>query len=140
MIEMYKKVVFENYTNFNGRAQRSEYWYFVLTNLCILISLLVIGGIIGALFSSENGAVGGALFGYMIYALYSLVIMIPGFAVFARRMHDVDKSGWIFLIAFLPFGAIVLVVFLCTEGTRGVNKYGEDPKKIIEEINEIGKE
>lgn len=140
MIEMYKKAVFENYANFNGRATRSEYWYFALANLSVLVFLLVFGGILGAIFASENAIGQGVVCGYIIYMLYSLAVMIPGIAVFVRRMHDIDKSGWNFLLAIIPFGAIVLLVFLFTEGTRGTNKYGDDPKNAFEELTKIGKE
>jgi len=128
MIKMYKKVVFENYANFKGRARRSEYWYFLLANLCILVFLLVFGGILGVIFASENAVAQGIVWGYVIYMVYSLLVMIPGIAVFARRMHDIDKSGWLFLLSIIPFGAIVLLVFLCTDGVKGINKYGDDPK------------
>ncbi|WP_029271087.1 DUF805 domain-containing protein [Flavobacterium sp. KJJ] len=138
MIKWYKKVVFENYANFKGRARRSEYWYFGLAGLCILISFLVIGGLIGAILNGKVGAGNGIALGYICFTVYSLAVMIPNLAVLVRRLHDIGKSGWFFLIAFIPFGAIVLLVFLATEGTRGSNQYGTDPKNQFEEINEIG--
>ena len=54
--------------------------------------------------------------------IYSIAVLVPGIAVSIRRMHDIDKSGWYILI---PFYNLVLV---CTEGTKGANQYGEDPK------------
>jgi len=120
MIEWYKKVVFENYANFNGRARRSEYWYFALLNGIISIALsFVLGFISPSLGLAAN--------------LYSLAVLIPSIAVAVRRMHDVGKSGWFILIP------IYNLILACTEGEKGTNEYGPDPKNNFDEINEIGK-
>ena len=74
MIEWYKKVVFENYANFNGRARRSEYWYFTLTQFLILMSFIIIGAIVGSLF---DNALSGSFMGYMAFAIYSLATFLP---------------------------------------------------------------
>ena len=119
MIEWYKKVVFENYANFNGRARRSEYWYFALLNVIISIVLgFVLGFISPTLGLAAN--------------LYSLAVFIPSIAVAIRRMHDVGKSGWYILIP------IYNLILACTEGDKGTNAYGPDPKNDFDEINEIG--
>jgi uncharacterized membrane protein YhaH (DUF805 family) len=136
MIEWYKKVVFENYANFTGRARRSEYWYYNLAQFVILITFIVLGAIVGSFFDS---ALGGLFVGYMVFALYSLVTLLPTLGVIVRRLHDVGKSGWFYFIALIPFvGGIWLLVLMCTEGDFGENDYGSDPKNQIEEINEIG--
>ncbi len=123
MIEWYKKVVLENYANFDGRARRSEYWYFVLANFLISIVLQIIDAVIGL-----------PIFG----GLYGLAVLIPSIAVAVRRLHDINKSGWWILIALIPLvGAIWLIVLLATNGDQGPNQYGEDPKN-FNEINEIG--
>ncbi|PWK02289.1 uncharacterized membrane protein YhaH (DUF805 family) [Flavobacterium araucananum] len=119
MIEWYKKVVFENYANFDGRARRKEYWLFFLTNIIISFVLGFVLGLISP---------GVALFGN----LYSLAVLIPGIAVGVRRMHDVGKSGWFLLIP------IYNIILACTEGDKGANVYGPDPKNEFNEINEIG--
>ncbi len=131
MIEWYKKVVFQNYANFSGRARRSEYWYFNLLN--VIIALLLMG--------IDNAA--GITFGRIpygpFYVLYGLVVFLPGLAVAVRRLHDVGKSGWFYFIALIPLiGAIWLLVLFCTEGQDGTNDYGTDPKSEFDEINEIG--
>ena len=137
MIEWYKKVVFENYANFKGRARRSEYWYFALANGLISILLIVIGAIIGAIFGD---AVTGGIIGYAFFGLYTLATIIPTLAAVVRRLHDVGKSGWFYFISLVPLvGSIWLLVLLFTEGDSGPNDYGQDPKNNIEEINEIGK-
>nr|WP_302052016.1 DUF805 domain-containing protein [Hymenobacter sp. BRD128] len=68
----------------------------------------------------------------LLYGLYSLALLIPSLAVGVRRLHDVGKSGFFMLIAFVPLvGAIWLLVLFCTEGTRGDNEYGPDPKAVL---------
>lgn len=137
MIEWYKKVVFENYANFKGRARRSEYWYFALANGLISIILIIIGGAIGAAFG--DGFTGIAI-GYGLFIIYMLATLLPTLGVIARRLHDIDKSGWFYLVSFIPLvGPIWILILFCTEGNQGPNQYGPDPKNLIEEINEIGK-
>ena len=121
MLEMYKKVVFENYANFSGRARRQEYWMFFLVNIIISFVLGFVAGLISPSL-------------VIIANVYSLAVLLPGIAVGVRRMHDVGKSGWFILI---PFYNLYLC---CIEGEKGPNQYGADPKNQLEEINEIGKE
>jgi uncharacterized membrane protein YhaH (DUF805 family) len=131
MINWYKKVVFENYANFNGRARRSEYWFFVLMNLILLILMAVLDNTLGINFDPLP-------YGYL-YFIYALVVFIPGLAVAIRRLHDVGKSGWFYFIVLIPLiGAIWLIVLFCTEGDQGENDYGPDPKDNGSEIHEIG--
>jgi uncharacterized membrane protein YhaH (DUF805 family) len=123
MINWYKKVVFENYANFKGRARRSEYWYFALMNLIILVIATVLDSTLGMNFAPLP-------YGYL-YLLVVLTTFIPGLAVAVRRLHDVGKSGWFYFIALIPIiGAIWLLVLFFTEGNKGENQYGPDPKAI----------
>jgi uncharacterized membrane protein YhaH (DUF805 family) len=138
MFKWYKKVVFENYANFNGRARRSEYWYFTLVNLLIAISFIIFGVIVGEVLKDIAT---GLVIAYGLCVLYALLTLLPNLGLLVRRLHDIDKSGWFYFIAFIPFvGSIWLLVLFCTEGTRGVNQYGADPKNEIEDLEEIGKE
>jgi len=95
--------VLNQYADFSGRARRKEYWMFALVNAIIAIIAMVIDNVLGVAVESV---------GYgPLYGLYTLAMFIPGLAVAVRRMHDVGKSGWMLLIAFLPFiGAIWLIV------------------------------
>ncbi|WP_284650848.1 DUF805 domain-containing protein [Flavobacterium terrisoli] len=123
MLKWYKKVVFENYANFNGRARRSEYWYYTLMNLIVAIVAIMIDGGLGTNFAPLP-------YGW-VYAIYALAVFLPGLAVAVRRLHDVGKSGWFLFIALIPLvGAIWLIVLFFTEGNRGENQYGSDPKAI----------
>ncbi len=131
MIDWYKKVVFENYANFKGRARRSEYWYFALGNLILFIIAAVIDNVAGINFDPIPYG--------PIYLLVGLATFIPSLAVLVRRLHDVGKSGWFYFIILIPIiGAIWVFVLLCTDGENGSNQYGADPKNDLDEINEIG--
>lgn len=124
MIEWYLKVVRDNYANFSGRARRSEYWYFILFNVIISIVLAFIEYMLGIGFLS---------------LIYSLAILIPSLAVSVRRLHDVGKSGWFYFIILIPLvGPIWLLVLFATEGDKGSNEYGPDPKADYNEFEDIG--
>ena len=75
-----------------------------------------------------------------LYLIYVLAVFIPSLAVAVRRLHDVGKSGWFYLISLIPLiGGIWLLILFVTEGDKGPNQYGPDPKAPnSEEINEIG--
>ena len=119
------------YADFSGRSCRREYWMFALLNVLIIFALtLVIGFAVG--FSAAVGTGAGAgLFGGIggiLLLIYGLGIIIPSIAVQVRRFHDQDRSGWMVGIGFIPYiGALVVLVFMCLEGTRGPNQYGPDP-------------
>ena len=118
-MDWYLKVL-KNYVGFEGRARRKEYWMFTLFNIIVSIVLAIVDGIGG--FMTESG-IG------MLGLLYTLAVLLPSIAVGVRRLHDIDKSGWWLLLVFIPLiGAIVLLVFAVMEGTRGSNRFGEDPK------------
>jgi uncharacterized membrane protein YhaH (DUF805 family) len=107
--------VLRKYTVFTGRARRSEYWYFVLFNFLnsILTSMM---DLTFGLYNPETG------YG-VINTIYAALVLVPAIAVGVRRMHDVGKSGWYFLI---PLYNIFLAV---RPGDPGENKYGTDPKE-----------
>ncbi len=114
---------FNQYADFSTRARRSEYWYFCLFNALISYALAFVLGFIG-------GMTGLIWLGYLAY-IYTLVAFIPGLAVFVRRLHDVGKSGWWWLIGLIPIvGFIWLLVLMCTDSQPGANKWGANPKGI----------
>ncbi len=131
LIDWFKKVVLNNYVNFDGRARRKEYWNFILAYLIIYIPLYVI-----TLTSmGDTGSFG--IIGILLM-LFAFGMLLPSLGVAIRRLHDVDKSGWYLLINFIPFGAFYVLYLLVTEGTKGPNQYGSDPKGFGSEIHEIG--
>lgn len=123
MIEWYKKVILENYANFNGRARRAEYWWFMLGNFILGIIAMIIDGVIGIALMGPYGP---------FYSILLLATIIPSIAVAVRRMHDVGKSGWFILI---PIYNLILAF---TEGDRGQNEYGPDSKNQYNEVDKMG--
>lgn len=123
---------YKRYADFSGRSRRKEYWMFVLLQLIVMV---VLGGLAfsGMPSVDEYGSPGEP--GIMLYvaggllALFVLGSFIPSLACQVRRMHDQDKSGWFILLGFVPYiGGIIMLVFMCLDGTRGPNRFGEDPK------------
>ena len=114
LIEAWKLVVLQRFAQFDGRAGRAEYWWFVLANFIVL-------AVLGALSRAS------VLF-LIIYTLYALAVVIPSIAVGIRRLHDTNRSGWWLLIAFIPLiGTIILIVFFATAGDPGGNRHGPPP-------------
>lgn len=102
------------YASFEGRARRSEYWWFSLFMLLVFIVAAGIGAVIEV---------------PIIFIIAALALLLPSLAGAVRRLHDTDKSGWWLLIGVLPFGNIALLVFHCQDGTPGPNKFGPSPKE-----------
>lgn len=135
-MEVFLNVIKNKYADFKGRARRNEYWMYVLFNTIItLICYALIG--IGAV--AESGLIGGL--GLILLYGTGLALLIPSLAVAVRRLHDTNRSGWFLLLILIPLiGFIVLLVFLVTEGTRGPNNYGPDPKNPTNELDTLGKD
>ena len=113
--------VLKQYADFSGRARRKEYWMFFLFNMIFAIVAMILDNVLGI-------AIEGVGYG-PLYGLYALAVLIPGLAVSVRRLHDVGKSGWYYLIILIPLiGIIWMLVLLVSNGNVGENKYGADPK------------
>ena len=116
------------YADFGGRSRRMEFWMFQLFQLLVYGAAFGIFVMIAAVAGDRAAGemIGGVLF--LLIVLIALALFIPALAVTVRRLHDQDKSGWWYLISLIPFGSIVLLVFMCLEGDAGPNQYGPDPK------------
>lgn len=102
------KLFFLRYADFNGRSRRSEYWFG-----CLSVSIL--------------GLVVNAVLGDLSW-IWSLVILVPNLAICVRRLHDIGKSGWWYLINFIPLaGQIIFLVWACKDSTED-NIWGPNPK------------
>jgi uncharacterized membrane protein YhaH (DUF805 family) len=115
--------VLKQYADFNGRARRKEYWMFALFNVIFIAAAIILDNVLGL-------TIGELPYG-VFYFLYSLAILIPGLAVYVRRLHDIGKSGWMILIALIPIvGPIWLLVLTLTDSNHGENQYGPNPKEV----------
>ena len=105
---------FNGYVRFSGRSNRGEFWYWQLDNILISVGLSVLDV---ALFGMEGSGVLGGLWG--------LATLIPSFALGARRLHDIGKSGWWQLLALIPLiGWIILLVWFCRAPDPAPNRFG----------------
>jgi uncharacterized membrane protein YhaH (DUF805 family) len=108
---------FSNYVNFSGRAQRSAYWWWTLFS----ILLYIVTSIIDVLIAGSGGF-------SPLTLIAQLALFLPSLALAVRRLHDKDKSGWFFLLIFIPLvGAIILLIWFVQRGTVGPNRFGPDP-------------
>jgi uncharacterized membrane protein YhaH (DUF805 family) len=125
---------FKRYAEFSGRSRRKEYWMYTL-----FVSLvgMAFGFYAGFEFfrAASADAEGSADLspvpvGLMVVLIvFALATVIPSLAVQVRRFHDQDKTGWLILLGLIPFiGGIILLVFMCLDGTPGPNRFGPDPK------------
>ena len=114
--------VLKNYAQFNGRARRSEYWYFVLCSLVVTIVLGVFDGMISRMTGSAVGILG---------CVYGLAVLVPSIAVGVRRLHDTNRSGWWCLLALVPLVGLLLLWFLAQDSDASSNRYGQNPKLVI---------
>ena len=104
------------YISIEGRARRSEYWWFFLFGL---LGSFVASLVDRVAFGPDSGLFSG---------LFSLGILLPAICVAIRRLHDRDMSGWWFLLNLVPvIGALVLLVIYALPGTDGPNRFGPSP-------------
>ena len=105
----------KKYFVFEGRASRSEYWWFqLIVSPSYLISEVLDNEI-----------------SYFFLGI-TLFTLIPAISAGVRRLHDTNKSGFFLLISFIPFiGGLVLLFLLIPAGTKGKNRFGPDPLKKI---------
>ena len=129
---------------FEGRASRSEYWWFVLWYLIVFVIpyLLLMSTMIGFaqsglddtaamnMFAGAGILLLPVLIGWMFLIYWmALAVICTGM----RRLHDTNRSAWWFLVGLIPFvGWIVLIVFYCLKGTEGPNRFGDDPLQPVD--------
>jgi uncharacterized membrane protein YhaH (DUF805 family) len=129
------RTCFKKYAAFDGRASRSEFWWFYLFVRIVTFVAIIPGYVLmiaGAATTSKGANPGGlfwiGLILLILGSLVSLVFLLPELAVGCRRLHDRGQSGWLQLLLLVPCGSIVLLVFWIMEGTPGPNAYGPRPE------------
>jgi len=111
----------KQFADFRGRARREEYWMFILFNLIFSFSTVLLDNYMDTTYRD-------APFG-LFYFLYLLLTFIPAIAVTVRRLQDIGKSGWMFLIILIPFvGGFWMLYLMTLDSDQGENKYGQNPK------------
>lgn len=109
---------FRKFAVFQGRATRSEYWYWVLLQVSVFVFSIFV----------ELGT-GDPTLGNVVWGLFLLVTFLPSLAVQVRRLHDTGKSGWWILIQAIPFlGSIVVLIFTLQYSEEFDNEYGQAPR------------
>ena len=113
------KICFKKYADFSGRASRTEFWNFFAFLVVLQITFDFIDSIILGVPYIELNFWDGYL-GNIFYIL----TFVPGISVSARRLHDINKSGWWMLIVLTVIGSIPLIYWYCKKGEDKANKYG----------------
>jgi uncharacterized membrane protein YhaH (DUF805 family) len=107
------------YADFNGRARRSEYWWFVV----FVAVVTTVANVVDAIIGTQFGRTG------LVEVLATLALLLPSLAVGVRRLHDVGRPGWWVLLILIPvLGGLILVVAFFIRDSEPDNEYGPSPK------------
>mgnify|MGYP000972301834 CR=1 FL=1 len=115
-------VLTKKYIEFQGRASRSEFFrYNLMISLCLTIIPIMMG-----IIKLVTNDIMTAIVLYILLGIIDLALILPGLAITVRRLHDTNKSGWYFLINFIPIvGPIWFLILMLTKGDTYTNNYGE---------------
>lgn len=114
---------FRKYAVFRGRAPRSEYWWFTL-----LSAALFMPGLWWGHFGRPTADKATDMVFFPLVALYLVIFGLPHLAVSIRRLHDIGRPGWVWLVGLIPYiGGPILIILFCLRGTQGHNYFGPDP-------------
>lgn len=120
------KSCFQQYVGFSGRASRSEYWFFYLSFVVAAIGMLVLTIVSAFVLDALAGLMG------MLTMVAYLAFILPFISVSVRRLHDLGKSGWMFLVVLIPIvGGILLLVWFVSDGQPHDNAYGAVPTNTL---------
>jgi uncharacterized membrane protein YhaH (DUF805 family) len=122
------KFSYKNYVNFNGRASRSEFWYWVLFNILAAFGLGFVASVLGVDESQIDS----------LFGLFILSSIIPNLARIVRRLHDTNKPWTYALFALIPLvGNVLLTVWFCTKSDMGGNRFGPSEHGNDESSNSV---
>jgi uncharacterized membrane protein YhaH (DUF805 family) len=111
--------VLRDFGTLSGRASRQELWMFVLVNSLVSLALIAVDRATGLTFTFGHRGMG------FLQGFYGIVTAFPYIAVSVRRLHDIGRSGWFFLVGFIPIvGVLLLVYWYCRASDPGSNAYG----------------
>ena len=131
-------VCFSKYATFEGRARRSEYWWFFLFSLIasIVLSILDTNEFSSANISITVNSIVSSILdtNEVLINAFSIIMFLPSLAVSARRLHDTGRSGWWQMMYFTVVGIPILIYWLAIEGNEGKNSY--DIPNLIREVKD----
>lgn len=133
------KISMIKYFKFEGRARRSEFWFFKLfvfiINLCYFFIISIIFAIKNKDMSEEEKEkfnITDSTPVWIIYTVINVIFLIPNITVSVRRLHDVNRSGWFYLLNLIPFiGSLILLYFYLQDSFPDSNEYGPSTKYIL---------
>lgn len=120
-------VLKNQYADVEGCATRTQYWMFTLwwmLILVILLGLMTLGESIDNQFLAWTGLIGSLVF--------SVFTLVPNVAIAVRRLHDINFSGWWYLLNLINPGGLVLLIFYCLPTVLEGNRYQE---VVVDEIS-----
>ncbi|MEJ2228568.1 MAG: DUF805 domain-containing protein [Alphaproteobacteria bacterium] len=127
--EYFTRAITSKYVDFQGRARRKEYWGFVLFNfigLCLAFAAgIAVDTVIKTITSYSWDA---PIVTSLLTLIYLVGTLLPGLAILARRLHDINLSAWFILLHLLPYlGGIIVFIMTVLSSYPGRNKYGPSP-------------
>jgi len=133
----FKSYFFKKYSKFSGRATRGEFWFFVVFSIFIGFILWLLGNMLDITYSiltekiylvkETDDLIRTTIYkkSNMLEAIFGLIIFIPFVAIGVRRLHDIGKSGWWYLIIFIPvIGVLVLLFYFLLPSEDRTNRHG----------------
>lgn len=114
------KTCFTNFANFKDRASRSEFWWFFLFGILVSIVAGVIDAVAFGIVTGQSGPVA---------TVVSLALLVPNLSVTARRLHDINRSGWWMLLVLTIVGILLLLFWYCQKSDEGDNRFGPNPMR-----------
>ena len=110
------KTVLNSYAKFEGRSGRVEFWWYVLAYIIIAVLVAIVEGIIGL--------------GDLLSNILALALLVPSIAVSVRRLHDIGKSGWWYLINLIPLVGWIVFIYWAAQPSGPANEHGEGPQPL----------